>query len=92
MVIAGVRLLIYVRLFIHRITGSFAPAAVVLDSDTSGFPPLDEVIPQVRDSAASVDARTPLVTTASAVLAGRDDAMAETGRAVVAPSQPAAQH
>jgi hypothetical protein len=59
-------------------------AAVVLDSDTSDFPPLDEVIPQVRDSAASVDARTLLVATASACLAGRDDAMADIGGALVA--------
>jgi DNA-binding CsgD family transcriptional regulator len=59
-------------------------AAVVLDSDISGFPPLDEVIPQVRDSAASVDARLLLVATAAACLAGRDDAMADIGGALVA--------
>jgi DNA-binding NarL/FixJ family response regulator len=59
-------------------------AAVVLDTDISGFPPLDELFPQVRDSAASVDARLLLVASASACLAGRDDAMADIGGALVA--------
>mgnify|MGYP001278551606 CR=1 FL=1 len=59
-------------------------AAVVLDSDTSGFPPLDELISQVRDSADSVDAGILLIATASACLAGRDDAMADIGGALVA--------
>jgi DNA-binding NarL/FixJ family response regulator len=58
-------------------------AAAVLDSDTSGFPPLDELFRQVRDSAASVDAHALLVASASACLAGRDDAMADMGGALV---------
>jgi DNA-binding NarL/FixJ family response regulator len=58
-------------------------AAVVLDSDTSGFPPLDEVMPQVRDSAGA-DARALLVATGAACLAGRDDAMADMGGSLVA--------
>jgi DNA-binding NarL/FixJ family response regulator len=53
-------------------------AAVVLDSDTSGFPPLDEVMLQVRVTA-SADARALLVASAAACLAGRDDAMADLG-------------
>ncbi|MBV9447976.1 MAG: AAA family ATPase [Streptosporangiaceae bacterium] len=59
-------------------------AAVVLDLDTSGFPPLDEVIPQVRESAASVGPRALLAASASACLTGRDDAMAGIGGALVA--------
>ena len=59
-------------------------AADVLDSDTSGFPPLDEVFPQVRDSALSFDPRGLLVATAAACLAGRDDAMADMGGLMVA--------
>src|SRR5207302_2261647 len=59
-------------------------AAVVLNSDTTGFPPLDDVIAQVRDSVASVGARALLATSASACLTGRDDAMAGIGGELVA--------
>jgi DNA-binding NarL/FixJ family response regulator len=58
-------------------------AAVVLDSDTSGFPPLDEVMPQVRDSAGAY-AHALLDASAAACLAGRDDAMADIGGALAA--------
>jgi DNA-binding NarL/FixJ family response regulator len=58
-------------------------AAMILDSDTSGFPSLDVVMPQVRDSAAG-NARAMLDATAAACLAGRDDAMAGIGSAAVA--------
>jgi DNA-binding NarL/FixJ family response regulator len=59
-------------------------AAHVLDSDTSGFPPLDEVFAQVRDSVLSFDPRALLDATAAACLAGRDDAMADMGGLMVA--------
>jgi DNA-binding NarL/FixJ family response regulator len=58
-------------------------AAVVLDSDTSGFLPLDEAMSQVRASAGG-DARALLDATAAACLAGRDDAMADMGGELVA--------
>jgi DNA-binding CsgD family transcriptional regulator len=59
-------------------------AADVLDCDTSGFPPLDEVFPQVRDLALSFDPRALLDATAAACLTGRDDAMADIGGLMVA--------
>jgi DNA-binding NarL/FixJ family response regulator len=58
-------------------------AAMVLDSDTSGFPPLDEVMLEVRASAGA-DARALLDATAAACLAGHDDAMADIGGGLVA--------
>jgi DNA-binding NarL/FixJ family response regulator len=58
-------------------------AAAVLDSDTSGFPPLDEVMSQVGASAGA-DFRALLDATAAACLTGRDDAMADVGGEMVA--------
>ena len=47
-------------------------------------PALERAVREDEEAREDVDARTLLVTTASAVLAGRDDAMAEIGGAVVA--------
>jgi DNA-binding CsgD family transcriptional regulator len=58
-------------------------AASVLGLDTTHYPPLGDVVAQVRDSAAEMGPRAMMITAAAACLAGRDDAMKDIGQALV---------
>ncbi len=63
-------------------------AAMVLDQDVTAYPPLDEVLTQVRADAAEHGPRAQVIAAAGACLAGRDDAMAGMAADLIAQARP----
>src|SRR6266702_1255022 len=63
-------------------------AAMVLDQAVTAYPPLDEVLTQVRADAAEHGPRAQVIAAAGACLAGRDDAMAGMAADLIAQARP----